>query len=72
MLDSLRSEAGFGRGRANAIGFAAGTTFELEQALPDGTRALLNRENLRRIWALRENPYDVVIRLGTNSIFKGP
>jgi heptosyltransferase-2 len=29
----------------------------------DGTRALLNRENLRRILALRQAPYDVVIFL---------
>lgn len=41
MLESLRSNTALGQGRANAIGFAAGTTVELEQALAGGTRQLL-------------------------------
>lgn len=41
LLDSLRGEAALGRGRSNAIGFAVGTSFELEHALAGGTRQLL-------------------------------
>lgn len=41
LLESLRVDAALGHGRSNAIGFAAGSTFELEQALGGGARALL-------------------------------
>ncbi len=41
LLESLRGEAAVGRGRANAIGFAAGRTVEFEHSLAGGTRAIL-------------------------------